>query len=83
MEAYQNKLADRHFGRSDMLEMEDEADCDAAKRMRDEFGYGAEQMGEVYGVITHVTPQKSIQARWDKIVQCYGEDIPVLDVTTN
>lgn len=76
--AYQNYLADRSFGRKDMQDMEDRADCLAVYRMRDEFGYNAEHMREVYDLILDVERAGAAQARWDKIVHCYGEDIPVL-----
>lgn len=62
-------------GWSDDIEIQ--ADCDASRRMRDEFHYTALDMSRLLPIIMDTTSgRKEKQARLDNIETCYGEDIP-------
>lgn len=60
--------------RGELQNIEDDADCRAAIRMREEFGYSRADIESLEPFINRMTSRRKEEARMQNILACYGED---------
>lgn len=61
--------------RGDLQNIEDDADCRAAIRMREEFGYSRADIESLEPFINRMTSRRKEEARMQNILACYEEDV--------
>ena len=62
--------------RDEMQEQEDAADCNAAHRMRDEFGYTTDDLQTISPLLKAIGASREISTRIPKIIACYQNNTP-------